>query len=355
MQNRIVFLDIVRVLAIYMVLITHATELFYISAAGGIAIAPGDGFWVNLINSAVRSCVPLFVVLSGYLLLPITRAPATFYRTRIPKIYIPFLIWSVIYVVLPLAWGGTDMAAVEAGLTRLLYNFNMSSGHLWFMYMLLGVYLFMPIISPWLKECSKGFEQAFLGIWLFTTLYHYITPFIPDHQMLGEVYWNEFSSIWYFSGYIGYVVLGHYIRTYVHWDRARCVLVGLPLYAAGLAITCLIFAAKLDTADSVKELELSWRFCTINVVLMTTGVFLLLKDVNISNGKVLPLLIDLSKFSFGIYLVHLLILPFASQMVGNGFSTPATILLVSLLTFILSYLVVKALSYLPRSEYLLST
>jgi len=355
LKDRVIFLDVVRVLAIYMVMVTHSTELFYISATGEIAIADGDGFWVNLINSAVRSCVPLFVVVSGYLLLPISGDPSSFYKKRIPKIFIPFLIWSVIYVVLPLVWGGTDLAAVQSGLTRLLYNFNWSSGHLWFMYMLLGVYLFMPIISPWLKECSKGFEQAFLGIWLFTTLYHYIIQYIPDHMMLGESFWNEFSAIWYFSGYIGYVVLGHYIRTYVHWNRATCFRVGLGLYVIGYAVTYLVFDTKMVTADSLKGLELSWRFCTFNVALMTTGVFLMLKDISIKPGRVVPLIFDLSKFSFGIYLVHLLILPFVSRLIGQAISTPVTILLISLITFVASYLLVKALSYLPKSEYLVST
>jgi len=174
-------------------------------------------------------------------------------------------------------------------------------------------------------------------------------------MMLGESFWNEFSAIWYFSGYIGYVVLGHYIKTYINWNRATCVRVGLVLYGIGFAVTYLVFDSKMETADTLKGLELSWRFCTFNVALMTTGVFLMLKDVSFNLRGILPVILDLSKFSFGIYLVHLLILPFVSNLLGQAFSTPVTILLISLITFVASYLLVKALSYLPKSEYLVST
>jgi surface polysaccharide O-acyltransferase-like enzyme len=355
MQSRIGSLDIIRVLAIFMVLVTHATEVFYISNVGALAIKPGDEFWVNLFNSSAHACVALFVVVSGYLLLPIKGSSSEFYLKRIPRIFIPFLIWSAIYLLLPLAWGGTNSEAVKEGAGRLLYTFSWTSGHLWFIYMLIGVYLIIPIISPWIKECSRRGEEFFLGIWLFSTLYHFLIQHIPDRMMLGQTFFSEFSSIYYFSGFLGYAVLGHYIKVHLQWKKEISIAIGVLLYTLGFLMTYFLFAYQLDTAKTLEDLTLSLRSCTINVALMAIGIFLMLKDIDIKNTKIRTLFFEFSKFSFGIYLAHMLILPFINKLLGKIFSTPITILLVSLITLLLTYVVVKVISYFPKSGYLVAT
>lgn len=355
MSDRVASLDIIRVLAIVMVLVTHAAESFYISSVGALSIKPGDEFWVNLFNSASHACVALFVVVSGSLLLPIKESPSGFYLKRIPKIFIPFLIWSVLYLLLPLLWGGTNIEAVKDNGSRLLYTFSWASGHLWFIYMLIGVYLIIPIISPWIKDCSKQFEEFFLGVWLFSTLYHFLTLHIPDRMMLGQTFFSEFSSIYYFSGFLGYAVLGHYIKVHLRWKRATSLMVGALTYTLGFLMTYFLFEHQLDTAKTLEDLTLSLRSCTINVALMAIGIFLMLKDINLANVKIRSLFFEVSKFSFGIYLAHMLILPHINQLLGSVFNTPVTILLVSLITLVLTYLVVKIISYLPKNGYLIAT
>ena len=355
MQQRIASLDIIRVLAILMVIITHATEVFYITSTGQLEIAPGDHFWVVFINSAAHACVALFVMVSGYLLLPIKQSQAEFYKTRIPKIFIPFVIWSLIYIFAPLAWNGTSGDAISYHLNTLLFNFSWASGHLWFIYMFLGVYLFMPIISPWLRESSKDAKQVFLALWLFSTLYHYLAIFAPDGMLLGQTFFSEFSALWYFSGFLGYAVLGHYVKAHVHWGMKKSVAVGSFLYAVGLLSTCWLFDWQLSTAQGLGDLALSLRSCTLNVALMTLGIFLMLKNVDIKTERPRKAVGDLSRFSFGIYLIHMLILPFVAMAIGSALSTPVTIVLVSVLTFLLTYMVAKLISYLPKSGYLIAT
>ena len=355
MNSRVGSLDIIRVVAIFMVLITHATEVFYISPSGQLSIAEGDQFWVNLFNSAAHACVALFVMVSGYLLLPIKDSPSAFYWKRIPKIFIPFLVWSVVYLLLPLLWGGTTTGAIKENAPRLLYNFSWTSGHLWFIYMLIGVYLIIPIISPWLKECSKGFEEFFLGIWVFSTLYHFLVPYIPDRMMLGQTFFSEFSSIYYFSGFLGYAILGHYIKVHLKWSRAVCVASGAGLYATGFIMTWVLFDAQLAAASSLEDLTLSLRSCTINVALMAAGIFLMIKDIAVNNARIRTAFFELSKFSFGIYLAHMLILPFIMLALKNIFGTPITILLVAGIVMVLTYLLAKLISFLPKSGYIVAT
>ena len=59
----------------------------------------------------------------------------------------------------------------------LLLNFNYAAGHLWFVYMLIGLYLIMPLLSPWAEKVGKNELLVYLGIWLFTT----VIPFICSY------------------------------------------------------------------------------------------------------------------------------------------------------------------------------
>ncbi len=345
--GRIVYLDFIRVIACFMVILVHACEFFYYTI-------PDDPFWLNLFDSALRACVPLFVMVSSYLLLPLRdhETPGVFYRRRFMRVLIPFLIWSVFYATLPAIWGEFDGGEVKNKLVRLLYNFNMNAGHLWFVYMLIGVYLIMPVISPWLKTVSKRFEQGFLAVWFLTTFYHYVKLFLPE--LYGECVWNEFTPFWYVSGYIGYVVLAHYIRTHVNWSVKKSIAIGLPLYLVGYVATFFIFGHFASTSSEMVDWERGWRFCTPNVVLMTTGLFLMMKKIQCHNGRIEWVVRDISKLSYGIYLMHIFVLNAVYRTLSPYIdSIPLTIVVVGSVTFVLCYGLTKALSYLPKSKYLI--
>ena len=64
MGKRIVFLDYMRVIACFMVVMVHSCEFFFIDGANIGIRTPGDGFWVSVIDSAFRCSVPLFVISS---------------------------------------------------------------------------------------------------------------------------------------------------------------------------------------------------------------------------------------------------------------------------------------------------
>lgn len=81
-------LDVLRVLACYMVIQVHTGEFYYIGPIGDV-IKGENAFWVDLYNSVCRSAVPLFVMLTGYFLLPIKDEPAQFFRKRFTRVVIP--------------------------------------------------------------------------------------------------------------------------------------------------------------------------------------------------------------------------------------------------------------------------
>lgn len=143
-------------------MMTHSCEPFYFGGEGSLILTQTDAFWISILNVIPRACVPLFVVASSYLLLPMRYSSGEFLRKRVVRVLVPFLIWTAIYA---FAWGNP----VE-NFSNLLLNVNYASAHLWFVYMIIGVYLMIPILSPWAEKVGKRELQVYLGIWLFTTL-----------------------------------------------------------------------------------------------------------------------------------------------------------------------------------------
>ncbi|MBR5131533.1 MAG: acyltransferase family protein [Alistipes sp.] len=358
-KERIVFLDYLRVTAIFMVLLVHSIEPFYLGGDGTYVASWGDALWVTLLDSALRCAVPLFVMTSSYLLLPVEGSGLAFLRRRFVRVGAPFVVWTLLYAIVP--YWGSEGIDIGANLSRLVFNFTPHSGHLWFVYMLLGVYIIMPIISPWIERVSARGLRLFIMVWLLSTA----VPFLRlaasatgNAEVWGEASWNEFGMLYYTSGFIGYIVVAHYIRTYINWSAKQTIAVAIPMFLVGYAIVALPFYMQLpDTypvnasIDLAVEWERSWCFATTGVALTTIAIFLLFKLIT-KPCRIYPLFEQLSKLSYGIYLVHIFVLVAVFSYTSSwGLATPIVMLLTAVITFAISAIFVKLLKLLPKSKY----
>lgn len=360
--RRIVFLDYLRVVACFMVILVHSIEPFYLGGEGTYVATLCDARWVTFLDSALRCAVPLFVMTSSYLLLPINGDTTTFYRRRVERVAIPFIVWSLLYAVVPY-WGSDGVIDVEANLSRLVFNLMPHAGHLWFVYMLLGLYVIMPVISPWLERVSKRGERAFIVVWLLSTA----VPFMRlaaeatgTAEVWGEASWNEFGMLYYTSGFIGYIVVAHYIRKYINWSATKTVAIAIPMFVVGYLIVALPFYAQLGDIYPISgsiELavawERSWCFATTGVALTAIALFLMFKLIA-KPCRIYPLFERLAKLSYGIYLIHIFVLVAVFDVVSSwGIATPLIMLLTATLTFIISALLTRLISLLHKSKYLI--
>lgn len=329
-----------------MVIIVHSCEFYYIGGETGIKIdSQFNAIWVCLIDGMMRSAVPLFILISGYLLLPVTTSMGTFYTKRLKRVIIPFVIWSVIYMALPLILGRTSADDTLHTFVRQLTNFTDATGHMWFIYMLAGLYLFMPVISPWLEKASKNDLLIFIALWFVSTCFRYLR--IPCGEIFGECFWNEFHTLWYFSGFIGYLVTAYYIRKYVNWSVKKSLSICLPLFIAGYAITAGVWYYRIPIVQWLPELELSWYFCTPNVAMMAIAIFIMVRNIDPSNWKIYPFIKRVSVLSYGIYLMHVLVLNEVQPLISGHFSTPVEIIVMASITLALCIAITQILSYLP--------
>lgn len=352
MRKRIVFLDYMRMIACLMVIMVHSCEFFFIDDTDIGIRSLTDGYWVSVIDSAFRCSVPLFVMISAYLLVPIEGSVRVFFKKRFTRVVIPFIVWSILYATLPIIWGGMNKSEVITSLIHLAYNFNNASGHMWFIYMLIGLYLFMPVISPWLEKAGKRAEEYFLLLWFTASFFPYLRTFAGD--IYGECYWNEFNLLWYFSGFLGYVILAHYIRNYLKWGLKTQIITGTILYIIGYLITAVIWYNRIPTATTLQQLELSWRFCTPNVIFESIGAFLVIQSIFAKVRNENRIVSEVSNLSYGIYLMHIFILGMVFSVIETmSLSTPITIILTGVLTFVLCCIITKLISFIPNSKYII--
>lgn len=321
--THIPWLDTVRLIAMFTVVCCHCTDPFNFCPADSPNLQQIK-FWGAIYGSLLRPCVPLFVMLTGALLLPVKENASGFYKKRIGRVFWPFLIWSVLYNLFPWITGVLGLnpeiildffpysgeAAAQQSLTVSLgyiaeipLNFSLIDVHMWYIYLLIGIYLYLPIFSAWVEKASEKAKLYFLLAWGVTTLLPYFYQFVSPY-LWGSCSWNSFGMLYYFAGFNGYLLLGHYLR-HREWSLSKLLTWGIPLFAAGYAIT--FFGFRYVTAlpeYSDEMLELFFTYCSLNVVMMTIPVFMLGKKIRIRSAFTRRALANLTLCGFGIYMVH---------------------------------------------------
>ncbi len=349
--KRVVFLDYLRVIAIFMVMLVHACEQYYFGADGGFLIASRwDAWWVVAIDSACRAAVPLFVIASAYLLFPVKLKDGntwTWLKHRILRVGVPFVIWAAVY-----NWyfDGSWLAC--------LFNFPAATGgHLWFVPMLLGLYLIMPLLSPWAEKASEREVRCWLLVWLFTTTFPFLRKLCgawcgaPNFGavpfLYGECAWNGFGTFHYVSGFIGYLLLGLYFRKFVgelSWRKTLSAAV--PLLAFGWAIVAGFFYFRIANYgatypvsapySAAVDLEMSWEFCSLGVVMTVIGYFMIIRKLVADGAFYKRVILPLSGASYGVYLIHILVLVQVIDWFKPSLTTPLAIFAAATVTFLIS-------------------
>lgn len=364
-HDRVVFIDYIRVVACFLVMLVHASENFYAADSSGLAgcvsmlVNEDNRFWVAFYDGTLgRISVPLFMIVSAFLLVPMKSGytMTSFYKRRLLRVVPPMVVFMFAYTFLPLLWNGMTWEQSMTDLKHLPFNFPSMAGHLWFMYPLISVYLIIPVVSPWLERASARDERVFLALFFVSSFTPFVHKFITP-EVWGECFWNGYGMFWYVSGYLGYLVLAHYVRVHIKWSRAKRMRIGAAAAVVGMVFTGWSFwvmgtpGVLIDTP----MLEWAWEFCTPNIIIATFGVFLMFSCIERSSTP--RVIAELSRLSFGIYLIHLFFLaPIAAFFVNGNQAEPLipvalAIPAIAVLAFICSAAAIKVLSLLPGSKY----
>ncbi|QZL00437.1 acyltransferase family protein [Flavobacterium psychrophilum] len=313
-------ISLLRILATLSVIIIHVAAPLVMKFG---KISNFDWNVANIYDSMSRYAVPVFFMISGALLLGRDSEIKDFLKNRLGKILPPFLFWSLFYSVTNRYVFTQETFSISKIIRDVFYG---SKYHLWFVYALIGVYLITPIIQKWLKFSENKEILYFLIIWVITL---FLT--IP-----GIAIYFPKINLAYFSGYLGYFILGYYLKNYGMQRK----LISYSLLFVGLAIT--ILGSYYMTQKNGVFYDYFYEYLCINTLLVSMGIFLLFNTIETINDNLKPIISKLNECSFGIYLVHPLVLNiFGLLGIGGSFISPVIgILIVSLTCFLLSFFLI---------------
>lgn len=363
-DNRIVWLDVIRCVAMIMVIGVHCIDPFYISPT--MRAIPEYTHWAAIYGSLLRPSVPLFVMMTGLLLLPVKKQPlGKFYKKRIYRVLFPFLIWSVLYSMFPWVTGVLGLPKEIIGdffcytqgqesqslidslkdVAMIPFNFSHKENHMWYIYLLIGLYLYMPFFSAWIENADRKTKRAFLLIWIISLFIPYLKEYVANclFERSGYVFgtdtWNEFGLFYYFAGFNGYLLLGHYVKKGNDWSLMKTFILCILMFAVGYYITYTGFSTTASNPNATEtEMELFFTFCSPNVLLMTLATFLLLQKVVITNSTVIKVLANMIQCGFGIYMVHYFVVgPFFLLIGPSSLPIPLQVPLMAICIFLCSW------------------
>ena len=322
-NKRIIWLDFVKFIAISMMIAVHCTD--------NVTPTERSEAWYNLwgsfYGSFMRPAIPLFVMVTGALLLPVKENISTFYTKRLTRLVIPFIVWSVLYNLFPwitgllglsptiindfFAWAEPDQSFSGAlhNILMIPFNFSMLAVQMWYVYLLIGLYLYMPFFSAWVKQASVKEQKIFLTLWFISLFIPYLREYLTK-DLWGTCSWNEFGLLYYFAGFNGYLLLGYYIKNNdINFSWGKLAVIGIPSFIIGYCITFLGFKSITAIPGQPAELvELFFTYCSPNVLLMTLPIFLVIKKNHFKSVTIRRFAINISTCTLGICMSHYLFL-----------------------------------------------
>lgn len=326
--------DILRVVAIFQVILIHSCGASFYKF-GEIALT--DWLFANFLDSLSRSSVPLFVMLSGALLLR-SNAPAVTIRqilNRVTKVVVPLLVWGGGFLFYVSYYSGQPVEWSSLITKTPMY-------HLWFVYMIVGLYLFLPIFEAlfeFIKD-RKGVQGYFLALWLLITSMPVYLP-MPLFVLLQQTN---------FLGYGGYFLIGAMLIHSPYRQVPSVIL--LVVYALSVATTFLL--TYYFSNQSHSAVETAYQYFSPNVFVSSFAAFMLFSRMKLASPWA-QAWSWLSDKVFLIFFVHVVVLERVSnsmvmQRITSHLPIVLSILLIALTTFLLSLMFASAIRLLPGSK-----
>lgn len=336
-KPRLYYIDNLRVLACFLVLLTHSTMA---------ATNPDkEGFWIFGLSFLGSPSSELFLALSGTVLLPVKTGFAKFFKRRFIKLLPPLIIWSILGVLL---YTQTHGLPIDKALDTILrIPLQPAIGVYWFVYAMAGLYLFAPFISPWLHQASKHQVELFLGLWAINLIFPWILYFFPDFTQSFSTNGNYYWSLSYFGGFLGYWLLWYYLKKYpikIGMNRKWLVLL-----CGTIAYPIVIYMIKVRGGDT----EVLLDNLQIGSALLVAFLYTVMQNIHL-HERVQNVVTNIAKYSFCIYLTHIYIARELYWGIFNGSTIhifPRTFI-IAFLTLITGYLLTYLLTFLPKGKYI---
>ena len=335
-NTRIVYFDILNIIAIVAVIALHCNSIVHGT--------PNTRAWNTslIVECLCYFAVPLFCMLSGANLMNYRKKydTKTFFKKRFLKVLVPFIFWAIVMFIWKIYIIKT-MPTIE-GIGNWINAFftNKEESTYYFMYSILGIYLTIPILSLLTEEKHRK------TLWFTVSLYFIFNSFIPNILSLFKITYNSNTQV-LLGGYIIFVLLGYLLSTEDISKKKRIMLYVFTIIG--------VLYRYLTTFILSKELgyvvKTTWGYTSWHSILLACSVFVIIKQLfttkfNLSK-KHAKLLSKVSSGSFGIYLIHQIVMYYEKAIFNINPAMWEWRTIGVITTYIISLLIVLVIKKIP--------
>jgi len=319
-------IDTLRTLASVLVILIH-TSGNYVETGMANNIYDSN-FWIgNLVDSFTRISVPLFVLISGRFLVGRADSFKVFYQKRISRIFIPLMVWSLLYFLYNLI----ENYFTKGSLNFMVHFKSLVSGkpffHMWYLYMLMGLYIVTPVINSCMAHVKR---KSLLYVSVLLMLFG---SFLDLYDT--KLHNNPFFLLW-FINYLGYYLFGFLMK-----DMKKApVLFLISIYVVSSSVIAL---STYYTASNFNSLYF-YGFTTPFVMIGALSIYKIICQIQLTKNA----LSNIAHLTLGIYIIHGGILDALNKILSSNdihlldhsmIGIPSKFVIVFSISLLLSYLI----------------
>lgn len=356
LSKRTYYFDALRIVAIGAIVLLHVAGSYWYN----LPVSTLDWQVANLYDCITRWGVPVFVMISGALFLdPAREQPIKKIWTKnIPKLVRLLLFWGLLYALvynLPTSWSGENIALF-------IHDMLFGTPHLWFLFMLLGLYVLIPIV-----RCITANETVMRYFLVVAFVMNFVAPILTGRETIPAM--QEFVNAFMIQlplGYSFYFVLGYYLSSHKISRAVRYAIYILAVITLGIAAFISSEASlALDSASTfVIQHHYPFMFAAATVFIAVKQHFIRRREASQNNpmpyladksarldkeNERLETLQELSSCTLGVYVIHIFVLRFLIQLGIDpiGFAPIISMPLMALMVLAISFGIAYVLKKIP--------
>ncbi|MCR5836338.1 MAG: acyltransferase [Lachnospiraceae bacterium] len=336
-KGRVIWLDWLRAFAILTVILVHTSEGIFRYNLEGMAGTPiSKQVILFTLFTIGRLGVPIFLMMSGYLLLRRefnAEYTKKFWINRWLGLLITTEIWIFVFSFF-IAWIAEKPWEMSVAIKQMLFIEKVTIGHMWYMPMILGLYIFIPLIANALNRVETS-------ILIFpVTVVALVYTVYPTMNLLLGVWHKELRmrceiDTTFGGGYYGLILVIGYMAYKGTFKKIKSYILGILLAVSFLGTV--FFQIWMYSHNYRYNVWYDFPLLLISAIC----IFELVSRTNFKSSKIVE---EVSKCSFGIYLIHHPIRTLLVKYI-NISSNEIKLVMVYVLVFIISFAIVKAISY----------
>lgn len=315
-DKRLLWPEGLKIIAVFAVILIHSAAPLLIAyqRLGEIA------WWIgNLYDSLARWCIPVFVMLSGTFVIDKAKGAdlGRFLRRRGRRVVVPLLAWSAIYFLWRIHANHEELTFGD--FFSLLLQ-EPAYYHLWFLYMLIGLYVLAPVVNTYMTNASPRGLLYLVGLW---GIFGSVIPMLESH--FGFVLYPLAGPADSVLRYLGYFVLGRMLRDVTPGSGWRMPLTGV--FLLGYSVTALGTYYLTVVRGAGIFNGLFYEYYSLNVLAMAVSILLVAKSFGLKAASIQArasgggILGGVAACVPGIYLVHAMVIAILKRgMAGFAFS-----------------------------------